>query len=295
MTRTVTNVGTKRATYTAHVTAPAGVTATVSPATLTVSPGHSAKYKVTFVHTTAAYGSYVTGGLTWTDGTHNVSSQLVVRPIGVKAPAAVNGTGAAGDASVSVTSGFTGTLHASVAGLVPASKRPGTLSHPSGAGFPTDAPAAGDHTAKFTVTVPAGTSLARFATFDADVATGTDLDMFVYQAGTATLVGSSSGGAAEEQVDLVAPPAGSYDVYVDLFALGTGATQQAISEFDWALGTAAAGNLAVSPANQPATFGKAASVTASWSGLAAGTRYLGQLSYGDGTSTFAGTVVRINA
>jgi len=293
--RTVTNVGTKKATYTAHVTAPAGVTATVSPSTLTLRPGQSAKYKVTFARTTAAYGSYVTGGLTWTDGTHSVHSQLAVRPTGVKAPTAVNGTGASGTATVALKSGFTGTLQTSVAGLVPATKRPATLKNPSGASFPTTNPIASDHTAKYTVTVPAGTSLARFATFDADVATGTDMDVFVYEAGTANLVGSSTGGTAEEHVDLVSPAAGSYDVYVDLFALGAGATQQAINEFDWVLGSAAAGNLTVTPASQPATFGKAASVTAHWSGLTAGTRYLGQLSYGDGSSAFAGTVVAINA
>ncbi|WP_163573580.1 hypothetical protein [Fodinicola feengrottensis] len=118
VTRTVTNVGIKRSTYTAHIAAPAGVTATVSPTTLTVAPGRTASYKVTFTRTTAAFGSYVTGALTWADGTHSVRSQLVIRPVGVRAPATVTGSGASGSTTVSVKSGFTGTLSTSVAGFV---------------------------------------------------------------------------------------------------------------------------------------------------------------------------------
>ena len=53
---------------------------------------------------------------------------------------------------------------------------------------------------KVTVNVPAGSRLARFATLDADYAAGMDLDMFVYQAGTSTLVAQSAGGTAEESV-----------------------------------------------------------------------------------------------
>jgi subtilisin family serine protease len=294
VTRTVTNVGTRRATYKAHVTAPAGITATVSPRTLTVSPGHTASYKVTFKRTTAAFDTYASGSLTWTDGRHSVRSQLVVRPVGVQAPAEISGTGTSGSATVPVQAGFTGTLTTSVAGLAPATVRPATLSSPSGSGFPTGSPAASAHTAKFTVTVPAGTTLARFATFDADVPAGTDLDLFVYNAGTANLVGSSAGGTAQEQVDLNSPAAGDYDVYVDLFALAAGQPSQLVNEFDWQVGSTPAGNLTATPASRTTTVGDAFSVTAAWSGLTAGTRYLGTLSYGDGTSTLGRTVVRVN-
>lgn len=294
VTRTVTNVGSRRATYTATVTAPDGVTATVSPKKLTLSPGQKASYKVTFARTTAAYESYVNGSLVWSDGTHAVRSQLVVRPVGVRSPLEVAGTGVQGKTTVPVKSGIAGTLQTSVAGLVPAAKRTTTLTSPSGAGFPTGSPAASAHTAKYAVTVPAGTTLARFATFDADLPKGTDLDMFVYTAGTTSLVGSSTGSTAQEQVDLTNPAAGSYDVYVDLFALASGVTQQEVNEFDWQVGTTSNGNLTASPASKVTTVGQEFSQTASWSGLTAGTRYLGTLSYGDGTSTFARTVVRIN-
>ncbi|WP_222853373.1 S8 family peptidase [Fodinicola acaciae] len=295
VTRTVTNVGTTTTRYFASVSAPAGVTVTVSPTTLRLRPGQSASYKVTFTRTTAAYGTYANGSLTWSDGTHNVRSVLAVRPVGVRSPSTINGTGTSGSAKVSPVPAYDGKLVTSVTGLVAGDERPATLKEPSGAAFPSGAPVAGPHTAKFTVTVPAGTKLARFATFDADVAAGTDLDMFVYKAGTADLVGTSSSATAQEQVDLVDPAAGSYDVYLDLFALGSGKTEQPIKEFDWSLGSTAAGNLTATPASQAARFGKAATVTAAWSGLSAGKRYLGQMSFGDGTSTLGASLVRINA
>jgi hypothetical protein len=294
VTRTVTNVGTREATYKAHVTAPPGVTATVRPSTLEIKPGHTASYKVTFTRTTAPFGTYTTGSLSWTDKRHTVRSQLVVRPVGVSAPAEISGTGTSGNAAVSVKVGFAGTLTTSVGGLVPGNARPATLTSPSGSGFPTGTPTASAHTAKYTVTVPAGTSLARFATFDADVPAGTDLDVFVYQAGTSNLVGSSAGGTAQEQIDLNNPAAGDYDVYVDLFALAPGSTQQDVKEFDWQVGSTPSGNLTVSPASTATTVGQTVSESAAWSGLTAGTRYLGALLYGDGTSTVGRTVVRIN-
>ena len=63
----------------------------------------------------------------------------------------------------------------------------------------------------------------------------------------------------------------------------------------WALDGAAKGNLTVTPASTPATAGTPVTLTAAWSGLTAGSRYLGRLSYGDGTATAGGTLVRVDA
>lgn len=58
---------------------------------------------------------------------------------------------------------------------------------------PTDAfTPGGPGTTAFTVVIPAGTTYARFALFDASVSPPSDLDLYVYR-GT-TLVGSSGGG-----------------------------------------------------------------------------------------------------
>jgi hypothetical protein len=89
--------------------------------------------------------------------------------------------------------------------------------------------------------------------------------------------------------------AGTYDVYVDLFALPAGATSLSTSEYSWTLGSAAAGDLAVTPPSQAVTTGHTATFAAGWSGLASGTRYLGTVSFSDGTTTVGRTIVQVLA
>ena len=192
-----------------------------------------------------------------------------------------------------MTPGFTGTLTTAVDGLVAADVRTPSL-QAAGAGFDPNNPAASARTSKQTFTVPAGSTLAQFSTFAADFAAGTDVDLFLYRAGTTTLVGQSAGGSAEETIRVTA--AGSYDLYVVLFgvAAGQGSTLT-VPTFGWTLDGTAKGNLTVTPASQPVTAGAAASVTAAWSGLTAGSRYLGRISYGDGSTTAGGTFVRVDA
>lgn len=295
VTRTVTNVGKRTATYVAFVNEPAGLDIRVTPSRIRLAPGRSKTFTVKITRVSGSYDEYAFGALTWSDGRHRVRSQIVVKPVGVAAPAEVYGTGTSGSVQVPLTAGFTGTLTTSVAGLVPATVSTGTLTNPTGAGFDPSNPQPSEHTLKATISVPAGTTLARFNTFDRDYPAGTDLDLFVFEAGTANLVGSSTGGTAEEQVDLVDPPAGDYDVYVDLFGLAPGQTSVEAMLFSWVLGTTAAGNLTVSPASQPVTTGGSASVTVSWSGLTAGQRYLGRVVFGENGTPRASTLVRVDA
>ena len=70
----------------------------------------------------------------------------------------------------------------------------------------------------------------------------------------------------------------------------TGAT---VPTYLWALDGTAKGNLTATPASQAVQAGEPVTVTAAWSGLTAGTRYLGRISYGDGTATAGGTFVQV--
>jgi hypothetical protein len=218
----------------------------------------------------------------------------VVKPVAVAAPAEVEGAGVSGSTEILLTSGFAGTLTASPAGLGPATVPAGTLQNPTGPSFDTANPTANDYTLKATVSVPAGTTLARFQTFDRDHPAGTDLDLFVFEAGTANVVGQSAGGTSEELVDVEDPAARDYDEYVYLFGLAPGQLSVTASEYSWALGSAAAGNLTVAPASQPATTAGPAAVTA-WSGLSAGQRYLGRIVYSEGGSPRSSTLIRVDA
>jgi subtilisin family serine protease len=289
--RTVRNVGKLPEVYFPKVEGLTGFKVTVTPKLLVVLPGQTTTYRVTFEHNGAPLEQYSFGKLNWRSAKHVVSSTLAIRPLTVKAPVQVNGTGTSGSVQVPITAGYSGTLSTAVTGLTAATVGEATLRNPGGVSFPTTNPTVNEHVAKFTVAVPAGTKHARFSTFDADYPAGTDLDVFVYKAGTTALLGSSTGGTAEEEVNLPAPAGGSYDVYVDLFS---GAAEQAVKLNHWELG-AAAGNLTASPASQPVTAAGQVSVTAAWSGLTAGTRYLGRLGYSDGADGSGSTIVRVDS
>jgi subtilisin family serine protease len=293
VTRTVTNVGRGPAVYVPRIVEPAGIDVTVSPRVLRVKPGRTATYRVTFTRTSAAFDEYAFGSLTWTDGRHKVRSQLVVQPVAAAAPGEVDGTGTSGSAAIRVTPGFTGTLTTAVDGLVAADVRTPSL-QATGPAFDSDAPAVSARAAKETVTIPAGTTVARHSTFDADFPAGTDVDLYLYEAGTTNLVASSGGSSAEETIRIGDPPAGSYDLYVVLFASPqSGAVP--VPAYLWNLDGAAKGNLTATPASQPTTAGTPVTVTAAWSGLTAGQRYFGRIGYSDGTATGGGTDVLVTA
>jgi hypothetical protein len=291
VTRTVTNVGTVPEVYFPKVEGLTGMKVTVTPRILVTLPGRSTTYKVTIEHDGAPLEQYSFGKLIWKSAKHTVASTLAVKPLTVKAPVQVNGTGTSGSVEVPVTAGYAGTLNTTAVGLDAAKVGEAALKNPGGVSFPTTAPKVNDHVAKFTVDVPAGTTYARFSTFDADYPAGTDLDVFVYKAGTNTLLGSSTGGSAEEQVNLPRPAGGQVDVYVDLYA---GANEQVVKLNHWEL-QKAAGNLTVTPASQQVTVAGQASVTASWTGLTAGSRYLGQLHFSDGADGSGSTVLRVDS
>ncbi len=290
VTRKVTNVSRSKSSYVASISEPAGVDITVTPSKFTIDPGKSRTVKLTITRVSAAYDAYSFGAITWLDGKHSVRSPIAVRPVAISAPVQVSGTGTSGSQSIPVTPGFDGTLTATVAGLDEAQVDDLALV-PEQGGFDPGNPAESGRTKKATVTIAAGTTVARFATFDADYAAGTDLDVFVYRAGTTTLVGQSAGASSEESITLNAPAAGQYDVYVDLFSAAP-ATAKAHT---FAVGSTAVGNATVTPASQPATVGTPTTVTVNWTGLTASRRWLGAVNYSDGGTGSGRTLVAVTS
>ena len=294
--RTVTNVDSRNSTYDARVTAPTGFTVTVSPSRLTLKPGASASFLVTLTRTTAAFGNWSFGALTWVDKrNHQVRSPIAVRPVPLAAPAEVTGTGPAGTKTVVVKSGFTGTVIATVRGLVPSVVTDLSLTaDPSG--FDPANPAPSARTGMVPVTVPAGSTLARFATFAADHPAGTDLDLYVYAAdpdGGLTLVGQSGGGTADEMVTMTEP--GDYVVFVDLFAVPGGLGRVTARHHHWTVAGGGPGNATVAPVSQPVTAGGPVPVSVTWTGLTAGRRYLGVVDFSDGTERVGRTIIAVRA
>jgi hypothetical protein len=283
VTRRVTNVGRSRATYTASFTGMTGLTVNISPSSITLNPGQTASFRVTFTRTTATFGAYTGGQLTWTDGTHNVRIPMVVRPVALAAPTQVTGSG--GPITFPIKFGYTGAFGASPRGLIPAVQATGSVvDDPTDSFSPT-----GPGVVSFPVTIAAGTTYARFSLFNTNVVPASDLDLYVYR-GT-TLVGASGGGTADEEVNLLNPVAGSYTVYVHGFNVPGTAN---FTLFSWLLGSTAAGNMTV--ATPPsATTGAIGTIGLTFNGLASGTKYLGSVAYSGISGLPNPTIVRVDA
>jgi hypothetical protein len=294
LTRTVTNVTRLPGLYKATVQAPAGFTVTVSPKLLLVPAGKSRSFQVKITRTSAPIGEWSFGSLRWRDLLgHDVRSAIAVRAAALALPDEASGTGATGSTDLSVIAGYAGTLTATGNGLAAAQVTPMALTPVEDSAFDPNAPEVLPDTGRAAHAVPAGTKLARFATYAADYPAGTDVDLFVYaQAadGSLELAGQSSGGTAEESVTLTEP--GNYVAFVNLFASG-GPTE--VRHHFYAVPPTNAGNLTVTPASQPVTVGGTATVTAAWSGLSTGTRYLGVVDFGDGAVPLGSTVLTVTA
>ena len=156
VTRKVTNVGSSAATYTASTTGLPGITVDVQPASLSLNPGQTGSFTVTFTRTTAPLNDYVGGQLTWTDGTHNVRIPMVIRPVAIAAPLEVTGTSSG--ISYDVKTGYAGTLNFAARGLVPATTFPETVAQDPDQTFDPNDPTGTIHE---DIVVPAGVSLFR--------------------------------------------------------------------------------------------------------------------------------------
>ncbi len=286
--RRVTNVTGRAATFTASTEGLAGLNVSVSPSSLTLGPGQTRSYSVTITQVSAPLNEYTNGAITWTDGVRKVRSPVVVRPVALAAPAGVSSNGAA--TSYGVTFGYNGPFTATASGLVPATVTPGTVAQDPDQTFDPNSPVG---TVAIPVTIPAGSTHARFSLFEADVAPGTDLDLFVYQG--ATLVGASAGGTSNEEVNFRFPaPTGSpIDLTVYVHGWGVPAGTSPFKLYAWSLGSAPAGNMTVT-APSTAAIGGTGTINLSFSGLAAGTKYLGSVVYGGTAGMPNPTIVRVD-
>jgi subtilisin family serine protease len=282
--RAVTNVGAKE-TYSFSYTGLTGLNVVSSVSSFTLNPGVTQKFDVTFTTTTAALNAYVGGFITWTgDKGHVVRIPVVVRPVALAVPASVSSTG--GAISFNVTFGYTGAFSAAARGLVPAAITAGTV-----ADDPTDGTCslASPNAQLISVAIPAGTTYARFSLFDADVNPGSDMDLCVFNSAGIS-VGSSGSGTSAEEVNLVNPAAGAYTVVVQGWGV---AGSSPFKLHTWLLDSTAAGNMTVT-APASATIGATGAINLTFSGLAAGAKYLGSVAYSGASGMPSPTIVRVD-
>ena len=92
-------------------------------------------------------------------------------------------------------------------------------------------------------------------------------------------------------MDLNNPTPATYRVTIDYFDGATDTLDVKLNSFQ--LTSANAGNLTVTPASQSVTTGQSVTFNASWSGLDASQRYLGAVTYNDGTTAIGRTLVNV--
>ena len=282
VTRRVTNVSGNPASYTASFTGQAGIAVAMNPSTLNVPVGQTREFALTITNTGAALGSYVGGQLKLADGAGQVVRvPVVVRPVALAAPTQV------GSGAYNVTFGYTGAFTATARGLIPSTVVSGTVTQDPDQTFD---PAVTTGTIALPFTVPAGTTYLRLSLFDGDVASGSDIDLYVYRGNTP--VGTSGAGGSDEEVSLVNPVEGAYTAYIHGWGLPSGASPFKLHV--WALGSADAGNMTVT-APASATLGQTGTITVTPSAsLPSGAKYLGSVAYGGNAGLPGPTIVRID-
>ena len=271
--RMVTNVSSEKETYTATVQGVDGVDVDVEPAKITLAPGKVKKFTATFTVTDdARFKKYTTGTLVWRGSNgHVVRSPLVVRPVAISTAdeVVIPTNTSSGTKRIHGKAGFTGPLDLAVVGLDGAVPVQGEVDQ-------------GDFVPVDSVTVPAGTSVARFdldADDDAD-----DLDLYI--AVGDTIVATSATGSADEQVTLRKPAAGTYDVYVNGYSDASGGGI-AFAATSWVVPPGDQGNLTVTPDPVPVTAGRRFAYDADWTGLGLDRRWFGYVKYvGRATRTY---------
>ena len=292
--RSVTNVGTQAAIYTASASLD-GFNVTVTPATLSLAPGETKPFSVTIKRSTAPGQLWQYGALEWTDGTHRVRSPLTVKPVLVDTPRSIEGSGASGSRLLSVRTAIDGQMNTRSIGFTEekwqdlrASIFPEAYSWITefGCGIANwSSDQSGDNWQKFSV--PENTRMWRLATTTANNPAGVDVDLKLYDS-SGVLVAQSRGPTADEAIALLNPPAGNYTLCV----IGNGVSSASTLAYSSAMlrdgpgvGKLVAGVPGRSYSPGTATLG------VSWSGLEAGKTYLGMIEWqeADGTpaaSTF---------
>jgi hypothetical protein len=305
VTRRVTNVSDTSETYNAEIVLPFGIDVQVAPTSVTVGPGESATYEVTFTFVSGPLDFYRFGSLTWVGNDHAVRSVLSIRPLSVLAPGdiIISDVSDSGSDSFQVEFGYTGTYLPGVHGLNLPFVEPDVF-------IPEDPEKTFSRAKTFGVNehiiiVPDGEAFLRFSLFDG-LTDGNpdDLDLYVYHCPIGldclfldnyTKIGQSGGATSTEQVDKLSPEGGTYAVYVHAFEtdndIGEPAAGAIYTLLAWSFGIDQGNMTATGPAF--VNTGTPEEVTVNWNNLDLGTIYLGGISHNRDDVLVALTVISI--
>lgn len=291
VTRTVTSVADTTQTYTVSVDSPDGFGATVSPTSIELEPGESASFTVTLNTVDASIGEWRFGSLTWSSGTYSATSPIAARASQLQAPDEVSASGESGSIDFDVTFGYTGAYSAGDHGLVPATVFADDVAQDPDQTFsPGDV---GNGAVAHDITTSGAALLRIVIPPDGVVDPAIDIDVFVHDS-AGNLVGSSTNGGTDEQVDLHLPADDTYTVYIHGWQTVTPSTP--VTTYAWVLSADRLADDATLTAAGPvaATIGTTGTVTASWSGADTGQWHLGAVSHNDASGLLQLTVVDLD-
>ncbi|MDZ7645205.1 MAG: S8 family serine peptidase [Woeseiaceae bacterium] len=296
VSRRVTNVGDTSATYTAVIESPTGIETTVTPPSLSLAPGQTAGFDVTYTYRSGPLDSWRFGSLTWEDDDHSARSVLAVRPVSLTAPAEVVATGTSGTLTFPVEFGYDGAYTARVHGLRKPLVIEDFVARDVDKNFETAD--SGNGATAHLYAVPSDQAYLRFAMFDELTDGADDLDMYVYYCPddvNCARIGESGGDTSREQFDVLLPGSGTYIVFVHGFetddVAGGPGTVYRIAAWQFGLDDDV-GNMTVT-APAAVTSGSTEEIRVDWNGLDPDTIHLGGISHSTPGGLSSLTVISI--
>jgi hypothetical protein len=287
--RTVTSVAKEKGwrDYTVSVDAPSGFDVTVLPSSFSLKNGQSATYEVTITNVSAPTGEWRVGSLTWSDktGNYEVYSPIAVKAALFSAPPAVSGSGETGSTSFDVNFGYTGSYAAAPHGLVPATETTDTISQDPDQTYPSGDDGIGVDKIAFLI------SGAAFVRFEMVIPGPDDIDLFLEDSG-GNIVAASTSGGTNELIELFLPADDTYTMVVHGWSVPNDPLPYTLSS--WMVPLASGGSLSIDSAPTSATVGAIETIDLSWSGLAAGTSYLGAVSHTGDVGLMGFTLVEVD-
>ena len=289
--RTVTSVAQENGwrDYSVSVDAPDGYEVSVSPSSFSLKSGDSATYEVTITNVSAPAGEWRFGSLTWNDATghYDVRSPIAVKGALFAAPAAVSGSGTAGSASFDVSFGYTGSYSAAPHGL----SADAPVSDVIGQDPDQTYPSGDDGTNGGVVWIDYPISGAAFARWEMVIPGDDDIDLFLEDS-SGNIIATSTSGGTDELIELVLPADDTYTMAVHGWSVPN--EPLPFTLHFWEVPLASGGSLGVDAAPTSATAGATEAIDVSWSGLDAGTSYLGAVSHTGDAGLMGLTLVEVD-
>jgi hypothetical protein len=286
--RTVTSVAAKKDTFRAKIVAPPGYDVTVSPSAFRLEPGQSATFEVTITNNGGGEaGVWSFGSLTWKGGSgYDVYSPIAVRGAPFAAPSTVFGAGENGTTSFNVLFGYTGSYTAAPHGLAADAPASGDIGQDPDQTYPS-----GDDSPVGVQRIDFPIAGAAFVRWELVIPGDDDIDLFLENSSGAIIATSTSGGT-DELIELVLPADDTYTMVVHGWSVPNAPLPYTLHY--WAVPLASGGSLNIDSAPTSAVTGVTGTVDLSWSGLAAGTSYLGAVSHTGDAGLMGLTLVEVD-